>query len=172
MDNLVLIGMPGCGKTTNGIFLARALGLRFVDTDRELMRRHGKKLAELSAEAGIEGFRDLEADAVEALDLHGCVIATGGSVVYRARAMEHLRAIGTVLYLRMRYETLAVRLRDLRARGVSFRAGQTLRDLYDERCPLYERYAHGVLDCDGLKPGDAVAGLAALKDCKEEGAHT
>ena len=67
---------------------------------------------------------------------------------------------------------LAVRLRDLRARGVSFRAGQTLRDLYDERCPLYERYAHGVLDCDGLKPGDVVAGLAALKDCKEEGAHT
>lgn len=160
--NLTLIGMPGSGKTTNGVFLARAAGLRFVDTDRMVERAAGRPLRELAADLGAEGFRDLEGRVIRELDLTGSVIATGGSVIYREAAMERLRAISRVVYLRLSYETVAARLRDLRRRGVSLQEGQTLRELYDERCPLYERWADCALDCDGLKPREIVAGILTL----------
>ena len=160
--NLCLIGMPGSGKTTNGIFLARAAGLRFVDTDRLVEQAAGCPLGELAARLGTEGFRDAEGRVVAALELEGCVIATGGSVIYRPAAMERLRAISRVVYLRLSYESVAARLRDLRKRGVSMQEGQTLRQLYGERCPLYERWADCALDCDTLKPGEIVAGIMAL----------
>ncbi len=160
--NITLIGMPGSGKTTNGIFLARAAGLRFVDTDRLVEQALGKPLRVLAADLGTEGFRDAEGRVVAGLDLTGCVIATGGSVIYREAAMARLRAISDVVYLRLGFDTVAARLRDLRRRGVSLREGQTLRDLYDERCPLYERWAAFTLDCDGLKPREIVAGVLAL----------
>ncbi len=157
MENIVLIGMPGSGKSTIGVFLAKACGLRFVDSDRVLEWREGRRLRDIAGEAGTEGFRDLEGQVNASLDLHGCVIATGGSAVYREAAMRHLREIGTVVYLRFTYESIAHRLGDLAARGVSMAEGQTLRDLYDERCPLYEKYADRIVDCDGLTPGEAVA---------------
>ncbi|MBQ6177864.1 MAG: shikimate kinase [Bacteroidales bacterium] len=160
--NVSLIGMPGCGKTTNGIFLARAAGLRFLDTDREIERRCGKKLSALAEELGTEGFRDLEGRIIASLEADGCVISTGGSAVYRPEAMARLKALGPVVYLRLRPETVEERVRDPRARGVSLAPGQTLRALFDERTPLYERYADAVVDVDGLLPREAVPKLMAV----------
>ena len=157
MDNLVLIGMPGCGKSTVGVFLARAIGWTFLDSDRLIERETGKRLSTVAEEAGTEAFRDIEGAVNAALNPHRSVIATGGSVIYREEAMRHLRDIGTVVYLRFTCDSIESRLGDLAARGVSMRAGQTLRELYDERCPLYERYAHLTVDCDGLRPGEIVA---------------
>ena len=125
--NIVLIGMPGAGKSTVGVVLAKKLGYRFVDSDLVIQDTYGKLLHELKRS----------------------VIATGGSAVYGAEAMEHLRKIGTVIYLQLPFEEIAGRLGDLSARGVTLREGQTLSDLYAERVPLYEKYAHLTIDCRG-----------------------
>ena len=159
---ITLIGMPGSGKTTNGIFLARAAGFTFVDTDRLIEQALGRPLRELAAALGPEGFRDAEGRVVAGLDLRDCVIATGGSVIYREAAMARLREISDIVYLRLRFDTVAGRLRDLRQRGVSLQEGQSLTELYEERCPLYERWAAFTIDCDGLKPREIVAGILAM----------
>lgn len=147
--NIVLIGMPGAGKSTVGVVLAKRLGLGFVDSDLVIQERHGKLLHELIAEYGIEGFWKIENDINASLEKRNNIIATGGSVIYGSGAMEHLREIGTVIYLKLPFEEIADRLGDLNARGVTLREGQTLRDLYEERIPLYEKYAHKVIDCSG-----------------------
>ena len=150
--NITLIGMPGSGKTTLGIFLARDLGMQFVDSDRVIEHQEGMKLAEIIERSGDDGFREVENRVNASLQVENAVIAPGGSVIYGAEAMAHLRETSTGVYLRLRYETVKQRLGDLHARGVTFQPGQTLLDLYHERCPLYERYAHLVVDCDGKKP--------------------
>ena len=157
MDNIILIGMPASGKSTVGFFLARALGWQFLDSDREIERRTGKKLSHLARELGTEGFRRLEEEVNASLDVHRCVIAPGGSVIYEEAAMRHLKSIGAVVYLRFMFETISGRLGDLGKRGVSMAPGQTLRDLYDERCPLYEQYADLTIDADGLMPRDVIS---------------
>ena len=157
MRNLVMIGMPACGKTSVGVLLARALGMGFIDTDRELEHADGRKLSAIARAEGPEGFRALEEKTLLSLSPEEKVIATGGSAVYSGKGMEHLRAIGTVIYLRLRCESVAERLGNLQARGVSMAPGQTLRDLYDERCPLYEKYAHLTVDADGLLPREIIA---------------
>ena len=157
MENIILIGMPGCGKSTVGVVLAKALGMDFLDSDLLIQRREGKRLAQIIEEVGDEGFRAIENEVNAAIDAQGCVIATGGSVIYGREAMAHLRAIGTVVYLQLSYEQVEERLGDLHARGVTVKPGQTLRDLYNERCPLYERYAHVILPCDGLRLREVVA---------------
>ena len=145
--NIVLIGMPGAGKSTVGVVLAKKLGYRFVDSDLVIQDTYGKLLHELIEEHGIEGFWKIENDVNASLDLKRSVIATGGSAVYGAEAMEHLRKIGMVIYLQLPFEEIAGRLGDLSARGVTLREGQTLSDLYAERVPLYEKYAHMTIDC-------------------------
>lgn len=159
-DNVVLIGMPGAGKSTVGVVLAKRLGYRFVDSDLVIQEKYGKLLHELIEEHGVEGFWKIENDVNASLQLHRCVIATGGSAIYGAEAMEHLRSIGTVIYLRLPYTEIEERLGDLNARGVTLRPGQSLRDLYEERVPLYGLYAHKVLECSG-KTLREVAELAA-----------
>lgn len=159
-DNLVLIGMPGAGKSTVGVVLAKRMGYGFVDSDLLIQERYGKLLHELIEEKGVEGFWELENDVNASLKIHGCVIATGGSAVYGAEAMEHLRKIGTVIYLRLSLEELTERLGDLNARGVTLRKGQSLADLYEERIPLYEKYAHRAVDCDGRQLRDIVCEIA------------
>jgi len=149
-DNIVLIGMPGAGKSTVGVVLAKKLGYRFLDSDLVIQERAGKLLHELIREHGVEGFWEIENNVNASLDTHRCVIATGGSAIYGEEAMEHLRAIGKVVYLQLPYEDVAERLGDLNARGVTLREGQTLPDLYEERIPLYEKYAHITVDCTGL----------------------
>ena len=149
MDNIILIGMPGAGKSTLGVLLAKTLGMTFLDTDLVIQQQAGGLLRDLIAAQGIEGFLDLEGEVCSHLQVHRTVVATGGSVVYRPQAMAHLCEIGTVIYLKLGYRTLARRLGSLKRRGVVLRPGQTLRMLYEERVPLYTRYAHLTVDCNG-----------------------
>lgn len=157
--NIILIGMPGCGKSTVGVVLAKALGMDFIDSDLLIQRSRNMRLHQIIEQVGDDGFRAIENQVNASIETDHCVIATGGSVVYGAEAMEHLRSIGTVVYLCLGYEQIEERLGDLHARGVSMKPGQTLRDLYDERTPLYEKYAHVTVHCDGLLLREVVAEL-------------
>lgn len=159
-ENIVLIGMPGAGKSTVGVVLAKHLGCRFVDSDLVIQEKYGKLLHELIEEHGVEGFWKIENEVNASLALEESVIATGGSVIYGKEAMEHLRLIGQVVYLKLPYEEVADRLGDLNARGVTLMPGQTLRDLYEERTPLYEKYAHVTIDCSGKVLRDVVMEIA------------
>ena len=140
-DNITLIGLPAVGKSTIGVLLAKACGYDFVDVDIVIQQQTGKRLEELISERGTEGFLQLEDEINASLDVAGSVIAPGGSVIYGERAMRHLKEIGRVVYLQMSFEDWAERLGDFKSRGVAIREGLTLRDLYDERVVLYERYA-------------------------------
>ena len=165
MENIVLIGMPGCGKSTVGVKLAQALDMSFIDTDDVIKARSGRKLQDMVDHDGIDRFLEEEADAVCSLHVSGYVIATGGSVVYRERAMRHLHALGTVLYLALPYEEIERRIHNLSSRGIALREGQTLRMLYDERIPLYEAQADVVVDAQGLETEETVQ--AAVRACCE-----
>lgn len=146
MENVILIGMPGSGKSTVGVVLAKVLGYRFVDSDLLIQEAEGKRLHEIIAERGIEGFLEVENKVNSQIEVAKSVIATGGSVVYEEEAMEHLKKIGTVVYLRIPYKNLKRRLGSLKDRGVVLKEGQTLKDLYNERTPLYEKYAEVIVD--------------------------
>lgn len=148
MDNIVLIGMPGAGKSTIGVVLAKSMGFKFIDSDLLIQEREGKLLHEIISQSGDEGFRKIENDVNSSIDVTNAVIATGGSVVYGKEAMEHLKKIGTVVYLKHNYDEIEKRLGDLGKRGVTIKRGQTLADLYNERIPLYAKYADIVIDCD------------------------
>lgn len=145
--NIVLIGMPGAGKSTVGVVLAKHLGCRFVDSDLEIQEQYGKLLHELITEYGVEGFWEIEDKVNASLSYMNSVIATGGSVIYGKEAMEHLRTMGKVVYLKLPYREIEERLGDLSARGVTLMPGQNLRELYAERIPLYEKYAHITVEC-------------------------
>lgn len=147
--NVVLIGMPGCGKSTIGVVLAKVLGYEFTDSDLLIQKREGKLLREIIAQKGEDGFLQVENAVNAGIQSRQHVIATGGSVVYCQDAMEHLKSIGTVVYLKLSYATICSRLGNIRRRGVVLKDGQTLKDLYDERVPLYERYADIVVDAEG-----------------------
>lgn len=140
-DNIVLIGMPGVGKSTVGVILAKVLGYQFIDADLVIQEQEKRLLREIIAEEGTEGFIQVENRVNATLEAHHAIIATGGSVVYGKEAMEHLQEIGTVIYLEVAYPELEKRLEDIKGRGVVLRDGQTLYDLYLERTPLYEKYA-------------------------------
>lgn len=157
MENVILIGMPGVGKSTLGVLLAKALGYRFLDTDLVLQAQEGRLLREIIAAEGIDGFLALEGRVCGSLQADRSVIATGGSVVYSPEAMAHLRSMGTVIYLKLGYNALARRLGSLKKRGVILRPGQTLKTLYQERTPLYAQYAHLTVDCGGQDVEQSVA---------------
>lgn len=146
MNNIVLIGMPGVGKSTVGVILAKELGYQFIDADLLIQKREKRLLKEIIAQEGVDGFIEVENQVNASIEAEHTVIATGGSVVYGKEAMAHLKKIATVVYLRLSYEALRSRLGNLRNRGVVLREGQTLKDLYDERVVLYERYADITID--------------------------
>jgi shikimate kinase len=148
-NNIVLIGMPGVGKSTIGVVLAKVLGYQFVDADLVIQEQTGQLLHEIITEKGTDGFLKVEEEINRGIEAHHAIIATGGSVVYGESAMQHLREIGTILYLSLPFEELEQRLGDIKGRGVVLRDGQTLRDLYEERTPLYERYADITIDETG-----------------------
>ena len=144
--NTILIGLPTAGKSTLGVVLAKTMQYDFIDTDLLIQKQEGKRLEETIREIGQEAFLDLEAAVCSSLDVTDTVIATGGSVIYRHSAMEHLKRLGTVVYLKISRETLKARLGDAKSRGVVLKDGQTLDDLYEERVTLYERYADIVVE--------------------------
>ncbi|OUN06151.1 shikimate kinase [Flavonifractor sp. An92] len=148
MKNITLIGMPGSGKSTLGVLLAKTLGFGFVDTDLVIQQREGDLLQNILDKVGTEAFLDLEADAICSVDCDKTVIAPGGSVICRERGIEHLRALGPVVYLRIPCDVLERRIHNMGSRGIAFRPGETLKDIYDYRTPLYEKYADIVVDGD------------------------
>ncbi|MCI5613883.1 MAG: shikimate kinase [Agathobacter sp.] len=149
-NNIVLIGMPGVGKSTVGVILAKVLGYQFLDADLVIQEQEGKLLHEIIEEKGTDGFIRVENRVNASLDTDKTIIATGGSVVYGKEAMEHLKEIGQVVYLEVSFEELEKRLADIKGRGVVLRVGQTLKDLYLERTPLYEKYADVTVNEEGL----------------------
>ena len=139
--NITLIGMPASGKSSVGVVLAKRLGKKFVDTDIVIQEKYGKLLKELIEEHGDEGFREIEDEVNAGLDLDNSIISPGGSVVYGEKAMQHLKEISVIIYLELSYTAIKSRLGDLIERGITLKEGQSLKDLYLERVPLYEKYA-------------------------------
>lgn len=156
MQNLILIGMPGCGKSTVGVVLAKALGMDFIDSDLVIQKVTGKRLSQIIDESGDAGFREVENRVNAQLQAENSIIATGGSVIYGEEAMRHLKSIGTVIYLKLSYASIEERLGDLHARGVTIQPGWTLRDLYNERCPMYEKWADVIVDCERMRLREVV----------------
>ena len=162
-DNIILIGMPGSGKSTLGVVAAKYLGLDFIDCDIVIQRERGETLASLIERLGTNGFLDVECDALSRLcPAQASVIATGGSAVLRDEAMAHLRTLGTVVYLRVGLAEIERRVSEPHARGVAMRAGETLADVYAERAPLYEKYADVIVDEDGETPSALAARIAKM----------
>ncbi len=162
--NITLIGMPASGKSTVGVLLAKRLGFSFVDVDIVIQEKTGKLLKEIIAEEGMEGFLAVEDRINSQLEVKRAVIAPGGSVIYGENAMRHLKEISTVVYLKLSYEAVAARLGDLTDRGVALRNGMTLREMYEERVPLYEKYADVTIDECGKTTGQTVDELRAIME--------
>lgn len=151
-SNVVLIGMPGAGKSTLGIVLAKILNMNFIDADLLIQNQCDKTLQKIIDAMGPEGFIEVENEVLRSIDASDSVIATGGSAVYSDEAMRHLATLGPVVYLKISYEEMKDRLHDLQERGVVLKGGigMSLRELYDERKPLYERYAEITVDVEDL----------------------
>lgn len=162
MSNIILIGMPGAGKSTVGVVLAKKLGYAFVDADLVIQSREGKLLHEIISERGVEGFWRVEESVGESIEAHRTVIATGGSAVYGPKAMTHYKQIGTVIYLSLPLAGIRERLGDLDERGVTLREGQDLDSLYAERLPLYEKYADITVACEGMEIREIVERIAGM----------
>ena len=162
MNNIILIGMPGCGKSTIGVVLAKNLGFRFIDSDLLIQEQEHRLLHEIIEQDGLDGFNRIENQVNASIDTDSSVIATGGSVVYGHEAMAHLNEIGTVLYLKLPETELQKRLGDLNQRGVAIKEGQSLHSLYQERIPLYEKYADITIDCSGREIRDCVSEINRL----------
>lgn len=163
-SNIVLIGMPGCGKSTVGVLLAKRLGMHFVDTDLFIQAGEGKSLRRLIEVCGVNRFCEIERDYVERVNVTDSVIATGGSVVYYDSAMQHLKKSGQVTYLQIPLAELEKRLGDLNARGVVLEPTETLASLYHKRIPLYEKWADKIVDLAAMDHEQSVdAVVKAIK---------
>ncbi len=166
--NIVLIGMPGVGKSTIGVILAKIIGYHFLDSDLVIQERENRLLHEIIKQEGTEGFLKIENDVNASLNVERTIIATGGSAVYGKEAMEHLKKIGEIVYLKADYPTIEKRLGNLEKRGVALKKGQTLKDLYEERCVLYEKYADVTVDEKGLGTeetiGEVLRGLKLMNE--------
>jgi len=147
IKNIVLIGMPAVGKSTVGNLLAQKIGFDFLDSDDLIQSKEQKTLSQIILEKGIDQFLKIEARHIVRIACSNHVIATGGSVVYSQKAMEHLAKIATIIYLSIDFDMLLTRLSDITSRGVAVRPGQRIEDLYKERTPLYDTYCDIKIDC-------------------------
>lgn len=141
-SNITLIGMPASGKSSVGVVLAKRLGKNFVDVDIVIQEKYGMKLKDIIEKYGDDAFRQIEEEVNASIDVQNSIISPGGSVIYGEKAMKHLSEISNIIYLELSYNAIKSRLGDLKERGVSLKAGQSLRGLYKERVPIYEKYAH------------------------------
>ncbi len=146
---ITLIGMPGCGKSCMSRAIAGRLNLKSLDADRVIENAVGKKLHEIISEEGLEKFRKLEEEILLSINEDNIILATGGSAVYYESAMKHFKEIGKVVYLYVSFETMLKRIGDYSKRGIVMRPDQTIKELYNERCALYEKYADITINCDG-----------------------
>lgn len=171
MDNIILIGMPGSGKSSVGVVLAKVLGYGFLDADLLIQEREGVLLQELLNRRGVETFLNIEAEVLRSVQCRRTVVAPGGSCVCREDSMEHLRRLGTIVHLYLSLSEIEARIHNLDTRGVASLSGQTIADVYEYRLPLYERYAHLTVRADGQTLTETVEAvkkaLAAYqsKDC-------
>lgn len=148
MNNIILIGMPGCGKSTLGVLLAKMAGYEFLDSDLIIQKQENKRLFEIIESCGKDYFAKTEENINSNINATKTVIATGGSVVYSDKAMTHLKAIGTVVFLDINFEEIEQRVGNFSKRGILFYKGDSLKDLYEERMPLYKKYADIIIDCN------------------------
>ncbi len=156
MNNIVLIGMPACGKSTFGVVLAKTLGMSFVDTDLLIQEEEETLLQTIINERGMEEFLQIEERVLSHVSAEHTVIATGGSAVYSDKAMNHLGSIGRIVYIRLPLEEIEARLDNIQTRGIAMSNGETIADLYHRRTPLYEKYADVVLETGGLTLEESV----------------
>ena len=163
-SNITLIGMPASGKSTIGVLLAKRLGYSFVDVDIVIQEKEERLLKEIIEAEGMDGFLKVEERINRDLEVKRSVIAPGGSVVYGESAMEHLKAISTVVYLELDYQEVKSRLGDLKDRGVALKDGMSLEDMYRERVPLYEKYADITINESHKTPGQVVDELRSIME--------
>jgi shikimate kinase len=161
-SNITLIGMPASGKSTIGVLLAKRLGYSFVDVDLVIQEKTGKLLKEIIEESGTDGFIEIEDRINAELEVQHSIIAPGGSVIYGENAMKHLSEISTIVYLKLSFRSVRQRLGNLKDRGVALKDNMTLKDLYDERIPLYQKYADITIDETGKSPGKVVDELRQM----------
>ncbi len=168
MKNIILIGMPGVGKSTIGVILAKIIGYKFIDTDLIIQEQTNQLLKDIIAENGVEGFINLENDILKKIEAEKAVIATGGSAVYGKEAMNHLKNIGTVVYLRLPLDKLEQRLDNIKNRGVVYKPGQDLKAIFQERQSLYSQYADITID-EGIRgPEDIISELLSRLNIDEQ----
>ena len=169
MNNVILIGMPGCGKSTCGVLLAKALGMDFTDTDLIIQKNEKMHLQDIITAKGNEYFARAEENAVCSSNFSDCVVATGGSVVYSPNAMRYLSEVGKIVYLKISYDTMIHRIRNIETRGILLRDGETIAGMYEDRQKLYERYAELTVDCNCLDTEKTVRAIMdALKNTEKD----
>ena len=157
MKNIILIGMPACGKSSVGVILAKTAAMSFVDTDLLLQEKEGRKLQYIIDDQGMDEFLKIEERILSSVNAENAVISTGGSAVYSEGGMAHLKSVGTVVYLKLSLSEIDRRLKNIKTRGIAMGPGETLAELYDYRVPLYERYADITIDAEGLTIEETIA---------------
>ena len=168
-ENIILIGMPGSGKSTCGVLAAKALLKNFFDTDLLFQGLEEKRLQDIIDDDGIEYFLSAEERAILSLDINATVVATGGSVVYSDKSMEHLKKSGKVIYLHLSYDTMVNRIKNITTRGVVVKEGDSLEDMYNERLPMYQKWADVVINCDNNTVEQTVEKIVkASSDCEKK----
>ena len=168
-ENIILIGMPGSGKSTCGVLAAKALLKNFFDTDLLFQGLEEKRLQDIIDDDGIEYFLSAEERAILSLDINATVVATGGSVVYSDKSMEHLKKSGKVIYLHLSYDTMVDRIKNITTRGVVVKEGDSLEDMYNERLPMYQKWADIVINCDNNTVEQTVEKIVkASNDCEKK----
>ena len=162
MKNIVLVGMPGCGKSTVGVILAKTLGLSFTDTDLLICAKEEDTLQNIIEEKGLSYFEAVENEVGETLKVKNTVVATGGSMIMYEKAMAHLKKIATVVYINVSLSELKRRLVNIKTRGITFGEGETLDDIFDIRTPLYQKYADITVNADDFTIEETVTKLTEM----------
>jgi len=155
-NNIVLIGMSAAGKSTIGVVIAKRLGYDFLDSDLLIQKQEKALLSEIIEEKGVDGFLEIENNVNLGIDVQNTVIAPGGSVVYCAEAMEHLKDIAVIVYLEVPLEILKSRIKSLKSRGIVIRENQSFEDVYFERKELFEKYADITISEESIRIEDSI----------------